>query len=348
MMTRTTRLLVLGLAGAAFLLVAGQAFAAYGPQITASTIGARTVVRVVGGESDPASARLQILVPKGVTANLGSVGQTLGTAAARATAADLGGAALPLAGTIQARAATGTFSVSGTPVPLAAAATRCTGSATHSAFWVLTLSAAGQAIEVPIFVDAGPAGGPAYVLTLCLAAPDLPSNDPQRSPFGAKLFEATVTVNGVFTAPAGEKRWSLIGTPYAPGTGKPNPAGTVETQGLDRGPAHASLTARKLGKRRASVVAAFFTTGTPSPIGGAGVVILAGRRIVARGRTSSGGQFRGTVRLPAATAALTARITAPARNLGASACLATQPPIPCVGATLAGFTGTSNRVVVRT
>ena len=45
---------------------------------------------------------------------------------------------------------------------------------------------------------------------------------------------------------------------------------------------------------------------------------------------------------------LTAHIAAPGRNLGASACTASQPPVPCVGATLAGFSGTTNKVVVRT
>ena len=93
------------------------------------------------------------------------------------------------------------FTVSGAGVSLSAAAKQCTGTATHAAFWVLSLSAAGQSIEVPIFVDTGPAGGASYALTLCLSPSDVPNNNPQRSPFGAKLFDATVTVNGVFKAP---------------------------------------------------------------------------------------------------------------------------------------------------
>jgi hypothetical protein len=347
-MTRITRVLVLAVGGVVALTLAGDALAAYKPTLTASTNGPKTTVRVFGAPSDQGSARIRILVPKGFTARLGTDGQTIGTAQAKATAADLGGATLPLAGTIQARSAGGTFSVSGAAVSLSAAAKECTGSGTHAAFWVLSLSAAGQSIEVPIFVDTGPAGGPSYLLTLCLSPSDVPSTNPSRSPFGAKLFDATVTVAGVFTAPAGEKRWSLIATPYGAGTGKADTAATIETQALDRGPAKASLSARKAGKKKASVVAAFFTTGTPSPIGGATVVVLAGRKIVARGKTNSGGQFRKVVTLPTATAVLTARIAAPGRNLGASACVASSPPVPCVGATLAGFSGTSNKVVVRT
>jgi hypothetical protein len=347
-MTRTTRVLVLAAGAAVALTLAGDAFAAYKLTLTASTNGPKTTIRVFGAPADQGSARIQILVPKGFTAKLGSDGQTIGTAEAKATAADLGGATLPLTGSLQARSGSGTFTVSGTGVSLSAAAKQCTGTATHAAFWVLVLAAAGQSIEVPIFVDTGPSGGPSYVLTLCLSPSDVPNTNPNRSPFGAKLFDATVTVTGVFTAPAGEKRWSLIGTPYGAGTGKPNAAETIETQALDRGPARASLAAKRAGKRKASIVAAFFTTGTPSPIGGASVIVLAGRKVVARGRTNSGGQFRRVVTLPTATAILTARIAAPGRSLGASACIASQPPVPCVGATLAGFSGTSNRVVVRT
>jgi hypothetical protein len=347
-MTRTTRALVLALGPVLALTLAGDALAAYKPTLTAATNGPKTTVRVFGAPSDEGSARILISVPKGFTANLGQDGQTIGSAAAKATAADLGGATLPLTGTIQARAGTKTFAVSGVGVSLSAAAKQCTGTATHAAFWVLSLSAAGQSIEVPIFVDTGPAGGASYTLTLCLSPSDVPNNNPQRSPFGAKLFDAIVTVTGVFKAPAGEKRWSLVATPYGVGTGKPNTAGTIETQALDRGPAQASLKATHAGKKKASVVAAFFTTGTPSPIGGANVVVYAGRKVVARGKTNSGGQFRKIVVLPTATATLTARIAAPGRNLGASACIASQPPVPCVGATLAGFSGTSNKVVVRT
>jgi hypothetical protein len=327
--------LVLALGAVVGLMLAGDALAAYKPVLAASTNGPKTTVRVVGSPSDAGSARILILVPKGFTARLGNDGQTIGSAAAKATAADLGGATLPLTGIIQARAGSKTFSVSGAAVPLSTAAKQCTGTPTHAAFWVLSLSAAGQSIEVPIFVDNGPAGGPS-------------NNNPERSPFGAKLFDAIVTVTGVFKAPAGEKRWSLIATPYGAGTGKPNTAGTIETQALDRGPAQASLKATRAAKKKANIVAAFFTTGTPSPIGGATVVVRAGRKVIARGKTNSSGQFRAVVTLPTATATLTARIAAPGRNLGGSACIASQPPVPCVGATLAGFSGTSNKVVVRT
>ena len=76
--------------------------------------------------------------------------------------------------------------------------------------------------------------------------------------------------------------------------------------------------------------------GSPRDLGSAHILILVPN------------QYRAVVTLPTATAMLTARIAAPGRNLGASACTASQPPVPCVGATVAGFSGTSNKVVVRT
>ncbi len=72
---------------------------------------------------------------------------------AQGTAADLGGALLPLTGTVQVRAANGTYLSGTTQVPIAAAATQCTGTATHTAYWVLILQAAGQTLELPVFVD---------------------------------------------------------------------------------------------------------------------------------------------------------------------------------------------------
>ena len=106
---------------------------------------------------------------------------------AQGTAADLGGALLPLTGTVQVRAASGTYLSGTTQVPIAAAATQCTGTATHTAYWVLILQAAGQTLELPVFVDspaAPPApGGSASAfastsIQACLPPPDVPAGTP--------------------------------------------------------------------------------------------------------------------------------------------------------------------------
>lgn len=345
-MRRTTRAVVLGCVGALALTVAGQAFAAYTPRIAAWTSGASTTIAFTAPSTDDPTARLQFLVPSGFTANLGSAGQTIGTVDAKTAAADLGGATLPLTGTLQARAAAGTYLSSGVNVPLAAASTACTGTASHTAFWVLILSAAGQTLEVPIFVDAGPPGGPAYILTICLPPPDLPPGNPARAAFGAKLFDAALKLNGIFTAPAGDRRWKLIATPYTPLIGMVNALGTVETQSIDSGSGTATLAAKRAAAKRAAVSGHVARGG--AGLAGVPVQIRLGARVLATVKTDASGNFKATVKLPTLVATLTARAVVGTRDLGASACTATSPPVPCIGATSPGFTATSKSVRVKT
>ena len=68
----------------------------------------------------------------------------------------------------------------------------------------------------------------AYKLVVCLAPDDVPTGTPGRSPNGARLLDATFTVDNVFTVPAGPSIWDAITTPWAGAA--PNPAGTVETR----------------------------------------------------------------------------------------------------------------------
>ena len=117
---------------------------------------------------------------------------------AQGTAADLGGALLPLTGTVQVRAANGTYLSGQTQVPIAAAAQQCTGTTTHTAYWVLILQAAGQTLELPVFVDqvtAPPASAFASSsIQACLPPPDVPPGTPGRATFGFKLTQVDFKV----------------------------------------------------------------------------------------------------------------------------------------------------------
>ena len=145
-----------------------------------------------------------------------------------------------LTGTVQARAAGGTFTSApgSTPTPLAAAATQCTGTAAHTAFWVLILQAAGQTLELPVFVDSPAVGTGASAfatssIQACLPPPDVPTGTPGRATFGFKLTQVDFKVNNIFTsAGSGQPRWRVLATPYTPNTGRANAAGSVEAQSV--------------------------------------------------------------------------------------------------------------------
>ena len=174
-------------------------------------------------------------------------GQTIGTVTAQGTAADLGGALLPLTGNVQVRAANGTYLSGTTQVPIAAAATQCTGTATHTAYWVLILQAAGP--------DARAAGlrrhrdrrrrANAFAsasIQACLPPPDVPVGTPGRATFGFKLTQVDFKVNSIYTSDGtGEARWRVLATPYNPGQGTPNAAGTGEAQSVSHSRARLTL-----------------------------------------------------------------------------------------------------------
>lgn len=240
-MNKAIRTIVLGLAGAFALSSAGTALAAYASPklaiIDASPAASVTINYSVSATDDP-TAKLTFYAPKEYAASLTQpAGQTIGTVTAQGTAADLGGALLPLTGTVQVRAASSTYLSGTTQVPIAATATQCTGTATHTAYWVLILQAAGQTLELPVFVDtvtAPPANAfAAASIQACLPPPDVPVGTPGRATFGFKLTQVNFKVNSTFTSDGAEEaRWRVLATPYNPGKGTANAAGTVEAQSV--------------------------------------------------------------------------------------------------------------------
>jgi len=243
-MSRTLRTLLLGLVSAIALSSAGTAFAAYTtPKLVvndAKPLGSLTINYTQSASDDP-SAKLHFFAAQEYQANVTRpAGTTIGTVTAQGTAADLAGAELPLTGTVQVRAANGTYLSGTTQVPIAAAATQCTGTATHTAYWVLILQVAGQTLELPVFVDSPAAPPRAGVdasqfasasIQACLPPPDVPAGTPGRATFGFKLTQVAFKVDSVFTsAGTGNPLWRLLATPYTPNTGRPNPAGSVEAQ----------------------------------------------------------------------------------------------------------------------
>jgi hypothetical protein len=281
-MRQLIRLAIIGGAAVLALSLSAPAFAAFTPRLDVSVpnrLGAsgQVKVRLAVGPTDDTSARLVAYAPSRFTANPGAPGTTIGSADVRVLAADLGGAIVPVTGTIDVRAATGTALVSGVPVPLTQLALACTGTATHTAYWIIRVSVAGNAVELPAFFDLTTGTEQALgssKVTFCGQPNDVPQGSPGRAPFGIKLVETVLTFNrGVFTNPtsAGPHLWTSIWTPFNPGVGTPNVAGTVSAISVTPLPVLLTLKGTYSKARKSAVLA---------------------------GRISAAGQFQAGVKLP--------------------------------------------------
>jgi hypothetical protein len=224
-MRKTNRIVLLACAAFAGLAFAGSAFASFAPKLIVSStdVGGSVRIGVVVSNSDDPTAKTSIYIPSAYTVATAAPGK-LGDVTATASAADLGGAVLPLTGELDAIAPTATTN---------GAAAQC--GVTPSQTWDLHLTAAGQTLDIPMFVVAAAApeaaSGYSTKLVVCLPPPDVPAGTPGRATFGAKLLSATFTSSAIKEpTTGGDYRWTSLWTPYTPTKGTPNAAGSVETQ----------------------------------------------------------------------------------------------------------------------
>jgi len=324
---------------AASLVAAGSALAANTATIAVSSVGTATTIHInVPQTTDPIAA-ISIYVPAGYTANLSAAPNTnIGTVDATANGHDVG-LTLPLTGLVT------------TDNPALHTSDPCSP-ATHAAVWNLNLSVAGSTLVLPLYVDptAGAATGlGAYQMLICLPPWDVPAGTPGRSFEGAQLLDAEFTVKGIFTAPtgAGLLAWHTLFTPYTPGAGTPNLAGTFEARAL-AGSASLSLKAsKKNGKYTLSGTA----TEGGLPVAGASVAIQRGAS--ATKLAKAGSATTSTTGAWSASGKLTgkkpvffkATATVKERDATAQGCAtplpATVAPGGCSSATLAAWTVSS-------
>ena len=230
------------------LYAAGSAFGANIATVAVSHAGTATTIHVaVPPTTDPVAA-IAIFVPTGYTLNLTQAANTnIGKVDATANGHDVG-LTLPLTGLVT------------TDSPAAHTSDVCAPT-THAAVWNLNLSVAGSSIVLPLYVD--PTAGAAtalgaYEMLICLPPWDVPVGTPGRSFEGAQLLDAEFTVNGVFTPPTsgGLLVWHTLVTPYNPGQGTPNAAGTFEARSLVGVPSLSLKASKKKGKYTLSGTAA--------------------------------------------------------------------------------------------
>ena len=335
-MTRSSRLAVLALVAVGVLALASIASAAYTtPSLKVTQVGATTTISATQGQNDDATARASIYAPVGTVSTLGQApGTKLGTVTAQIVALGLGGSLLPL---------TGEVSVARPGAVSAASQARCLQAETPRATWVMVLQTPLQPLTVPLYVvtttGAETAIGPSKIIA-CLPPPDVPEAV-GGAPQGAKLFQATFTLKGVFSRVA-SGAWVSIWTPWTPKAGTLNAAASVASpSGI--APGSLSVSVAKVGLVRSKLVGKVVRGGTA--VGGANVQIWAGPtkaglKRVATVKTNASGNFAFTYGKAARffrTRTVVGAIPAPAL------CTRLQPslPVPCINATTSAFTALS-------
>lgn len=333
--------------------VASGAPASYrSPRLTVTqgeTVGpagpAPTSISLTTSAADDPTAQVELVVPTAPVSLAQPPGTTLGSATATIVAGALGDALLLLSGQVETRDAGGVYELDGQTLSLAEAAERCTGTQTHAADWVVTLRAAGETLEVPLFVDrpggSAPAGG--VRITWCLPSPELPASQ-GGAPLGAKIVATRLTLPRVFPPAAGV--WYALFTPYAPGTATASQAGSVYSPASVR---FASLTVQARARRTATRVSGRLTQGSVG-VGGARVEVWAGvhagaLRRIARLRTDASGAY--ALVTGRKLVAFQARATLPGRSAPTLCRRASPFPAPCVNPTLSGFSTRSPVVRAR-
>ena len=340
-MKGTLRLVAVSAVALGTLALAAPALAAYtSPRLTISNPdektsgGGRVSIQFAQAREDDATAKVTIYVPQGYTSSLvPQAGQTLGTATALVNATAISpDAIVPVDGGIVGD----TYDPARYPT-----GAQCAGPAPIDGVWRLELTAAGQNLTVPAYVQTVTAGPEAAFasgkITFCLASPYAEAG-PARAQLGAKLLSATLNIRGVFTNPTtrGAYRWRALATPWTPNSGAVNPLGTVEAQALDTIPVNLSLAAR-VNNRLNRVTLTGRLTENAAGLSGRVVQIRRGGRVLRSVRTNARGNFSATLRLRPGRYTLQARTTRASADLGATACTQTLPPVPCIAATSSSY-----------
>jgi len=349
-MKGTIRAAVLAAALLAALAFAGSAFASFAPKLVVKTVAAGVSVSVNVANADDPTAKVSIYVPAGYTLNPPALGTKLGDVTATASAADLGGAVLPLTGELDA------IAQSSLTAQQVAQEQQCLAGAMPQAIWDLHLTAAGQTLDIPMYIlqttGVETTAGMAK-LVVCLPPPDVPPGTPGRATFGAKLLSASFTTNGL-TAPAssGDYRWKSLWTPYNPGMGTPHASASVEAQSVVHVPTHAILTVtkkrlvsyKKIHGKRVKVVKTQVKWAASAQANGQTVT---NATVTTTKNGAQIGGATGSFILGKGSVTLATTVAIPDQDLAAAGCRPTPifGGLPCIDATVGGATVTASQKV---
>jgi hypothetical protein len=345
------------LAATAALPLAGNALAKT-PQLLvsgaqATGASAKTTFQVKEATTDAAPLKITIYMPAGYNANLSHAADTqIGTVRTKIQL---------LASSVDSIAdASGTVLVADKSLPaLQASATECTGTPAHAAIWLLHTVAPGQTLDVPVYVDPTTGTEVAYSSAkhvLCLPNPYEQALPETRAPGGAKILDTKATLSaGVITNPtaAGDYLWRAVLAPWSANGPNPNPAGTIEAQGIVTIPSSLALNAtvktthhKRQGRKTVtnSVLLSGKLLEKLQGVGGARVSIYANDKTTGSTTTNATGAFSRRLALKDKTT-FNVTATVPTRE---TACVSPLPaasvPAGCISATLAGYKIGSNSI----
>jgi hypothetical protein len=335
-MRTRTRTAIVALAALTALALAAVATAAYTSPKLSVSYAAGNVTRIVASASvdNDATARAAIVIPTGTAlTTTAAPGTKVGTAKAQVSALALGGALLPLAGDIV---------VAPPGAVTAASQTACIGPVPPQATLLLVLQAAGQTINLPAYIiptsGAQTALGAAQ-LVFCLPPPDLPA--PVGATFGAKFLSADLTLNGVI-GPIAQGAWVSFWTPWNAGVGTVNAAATVASPAAIA-PGGITLSGRKVkGVKRLSGRVTQAGAGVATR-----VTIFGGTKRLATVTARANGAFTYAVPKRSKATTFRARAVVAGRDAPAVCGQFGSLGVPCVNATVSGFTANSRAVRLR-
>ena len=208
---------------AAVLVGVSSALAAYtSPKLEVRQVSAGIAIKASLSPDDDATARIAVIAPPGTQLTTAQApGTVLGPVRGLVKVLDLGGGDVPFEGQL----------LVATPGQISAAepdrvsgfdrADRVVGDGcSRQAGQTLPAIPRTSSRRAASVATLGPAA-----IVVCLPPPDVPAGTPGRAPFGVKLYSAELTVKGVFSPGTGT--WVSSWTPYTPGAGAVNQAGTV-------------------------------------------------------------------------------------------------------------------------
>jgi hypothetical protein len=342
-MNRTIRTALVIAAAAATLVFANAALAAnsatfsvvHTPMVLAGS-QSTTISLDLMKTGDPVAA-INIYIGPGYAVNLTQApGTTIGSVTSEALS-HVNNLTLPLDGPV----------VTDAPSKYTSQSTACAKTATSQAVWIMNLSVAGQTIAVPVYVN--PTAGAetalgAYKLSVCLPPWDIPESLGGAAQ-GAQVLTVSFTVEGVFTTPTagGLLRWDALITPYTPGRGTANLAGTFETRAFVPLPVLLGVNAKYKSKKARTYTVSGKATAGGVPLAGVKLSVLRGTSAKSLARagaatTGASGAYASSGKLKAKkTTYFQVSGTAPARDYTATGCaspLTSVAPAGCVSATL--------------